>query len=411
MDTRREADSKYLLRRGITGIILILILLFACGCGTKTDQDQQTQQTTEASRETSPSQTQAEKPDEPLSTIFFASDYQEEDGWPRPEETLTGILETVSSEEEEPDEAVFLGDYTNDRSLHDYQLSPEDSIEEIRGAVKDVFPGMDEDQLLFIQGNHDQLTGSIASSGLHEFDDFLIYVLNTENDFPWKQGKVPGCLKKVKRSSAEMKECFDQLIAAGESRPVFIAGHVPLHYTARTSSRHTTGDNLYSSLIFDVVNEAGRSLDIVYLFGHDHSKGWDCYLGGSSVYKGVGDSLIVPDFGEDDVNSDRYTEKELAFTYLNGGYIGYYMNCGPEELDAGAADQYQAADDRLTGTVCRVWPDRLELIRYDTEGVHPLGWEGEGNPYKGGIDQGLIPDSCYSDRVESPQVVDRHQLK
>ena len=145
------------------------------------------------------------------------------------------------------------------------------------------------------------------------------------------------------KSSEDMKACFDSLIEEGETRPVIIAGHVPLHFTARTSSRHTTGDNLYSSLVFDVVNEAAKELDIIYLFGHDHSKGWDCYIGGSSVYKAKGDTILIPEFSEEKPNTDAYTEEKLRFTYLNAGYVGYYMNCGPEEHAAGEKAMMTAA--------------------------------------------------------------------
>ena len=256
-----------------------------------------------------------------------------------------------------------------------------------------------------MQGNHDRMTEQITPSGLLDCGDYLIYVLNTEEDFPWKQGKVPGCLAKVRRSSADMKECFDELISKGGTRPVFIAGHVPLHFTARTSSRHTTGDNLYSSLVFDVVNEAAKELDIIYLFGHNHSKGWDCYIGGSSVYKAKGDTILIPEFSEEKVNTDVYTEETLNFTYLNAGYVGYYMNCGPEELAAGEKDLYSAADETLTGTVFEIYGDRIAITRYDAGGAHVLGHAGQADPYKGGIDAGLIPENCYSVETPSPQNV------
>ena len=221
------------------------------------------------------------------------------------------------------------------------------------------------------------------------------------------QGRTSGCLAKVRRSSAEMKECLDGLIAKGETRPVFIAGHVPLHFTARTSSRHNTGDNLYSSLIFDVVNEAAKSLDIVYLFGHNHSKGWDCYLGGSTVYKAKGDQILIPRFSEQDVNTDEFSQETLNFTYLNAGYSGYYMNCAPEEYDAGDPDRYSAADGTLTGTVFEVYDSRIVVTRYDGNGVHVLGHAGEANPYKGGIDAGLIAPEFYSEETGSPQEIVR----
>lgn len=346
-----------------------------------------------------------------LATLFFTSDYQYEDGWDKPAETLESILEAVEADGKNLNAAVFCGDYTNDSNLHDYQLSPDKSIQEIREITHTAYPEITEDNKIFVQGNHDALTDSISESGLHEFDNYLIYVLNTENDFPWKQGKVSGCLNKVTRAAGEMRECFARLIEEGETRPVFIAGHVPLHYTARTSSMHTTGDNLYSSLIFDVVNEAADSLDIVYLFGHNHSKGWDCYLGGGSVYLGVGEQMLIPEFTETDITSDRYTAKTLNFTYMNAGYSGYYMNCSDDEVTAGMVDDYRAADMALTGTICEIYQDRLVLSRYSGDGLYMLGAEGEFDPYKGGIDKDLIGNENYSAEISSPQAVSRKAVR
>ena len=401
--------------------ILVLIALLCClcimGCGKSQDTGQQP--TSEAKATTVETEKAAEpEDDEPLATVFFVSDYQQQDGWSAPADTLAGILSAVSNAGQKPETFAFLGDYTNDAHLHDYQLSPEGSIEEIRRVVEETFPEVSVTRgeagdlaggpnMVFVQGNHDAMGESITPTGLLEYDDYLIYVLNTENDFPWKQGKTAGCLDKVKKASAEMKKCFDELVERGEKRPVFIAGHVPLQFTARTSSKHTTGDNLYSSLVFDVVNEAGKSLDIIYLFGHNHSKGWDCYLGGASVYRGVGDVLLVPEFDEKKANTDRFNERNLNFTYMNAGYTGYYMNCGPAELEAGQLDQYHGADETLTGTVFQIWPDRLVVNRYSADGVHSLGWEGQGDPYKGGIDADLIDEKYYSQRVESPQKIAR----
>lgn len=385
-----------------------------------------------------------------LASVFFASDYQAEDGWPAPSENLAGILNAIISDGKRIDNAVFCGDYTNDRDLHDYQLSPEESISEIRSVVADevgISSMRDEEEstdndamdtsansternsdeygkdelgddaselfdpagMIFIQGNHDRLTESISSSGLHEFDDYLVYVLNTENDFPWKQGKTAGCLAKVTRASQEMKECLDDLISRGETRPVFIAGHVPLHFTARTSSRHTTGDNLYSSLIFDVVNEAAGSLDIVYMTGHNHSKGWDCYMGGSSFFRMPGDTILIPEYDRLSVNSDNYREETLRFAYMNAGYVGYYMNCGTEELDNGTYGQYSAADETLTGTLCDITADEIIITRYSEDGVHQLGADGAADPYKGGIDTDLIPEKYYGRKVASPVRIARHE--
>ena len=341
---------------------------------------------------------------ETAETIVFASDYQEMVGWDKPSTTLSGILKQIDNANKSPTNVIFCGDYTNDRNLHDYQLSPDDSIKEIREIVARDCAAVPQEDMIFVQGNHDQLTESISATGLHEYDNYLIYVLNTEEDFPWSQGKTAGSYDKVSAAATDMKECFDKLIAEGETRPVFIAGHVPLHYSARTSSRHSTGDNLYSSLIFDVVNEAAGSLDIIYMHGHNHNKGWDCYMGGAAAYKAVGDEIIIPVFHDGDKTTDDFEEKTLNFTYLNAGYTGYYMNCAASDYDG---ESYKAADETLTATVCEVYKDRIEITRYDTEGRHVLGAAGEANPYKGGIDEGLIGPEHYGIETESPVTIER----
>ena len=350
---------------------------------------------------------QPETPPQPSDILFFASDYQTESGWDTPAENLTGILKAVKKDGMKPTNAVFCGDYTNDSRLHDYQLSPDGSIAEIRDIVAAECPDVPQDDIIFEQGNHDMMTDSLSASGLHEYDDYLVYVLNTEKDFPWKQGRSTEFRSRVINASVEMKKCFDGLIANGETRPVFIAGHVPLHFTARTSSRHDTGDNLYASYIFNTVNEAAGSLDIVYFFGHNHSKGWDCYLGGSSGFKAKGDKILIPEAGDNTYTTDAFTEETLNFTYLNAGYVGYYMNCGQEEKNSGTLDQYAAADETLTGVVCEILPDELILTRYSSDGKHALGWDGEADPYKGGVDKGLISESAYSSRTDSPQHIQR----
>ena len=402
-------------RAKLTLIVMLLLIAVAAasfvifrinragaGSGQARHAEEQTVQTEQADPGADVSEPAA---DELLATVFFASDYQAEEGFDAPADTLRAVLEAAKADGKSIDRAVICGDYTNDAKLHDYQLSPDESIEEIRAIIREECAG---DRILFVQGNHDRMTEQITPSGLLDCGDYLIYVLNTEEDFPWKQGKVSGCLAKVRRSSEAMKECFDELISKGEKRPVFIAGHVPLHFTARTSSRHTTGDNLYSSLVFNVVNEAAKELDIVYLFGHDHSKGWDCYLGGSSVYKAKGDTLLIPQFSEEKRNTDVYTEEELKFTYLNAGYVGYYMNCGPEEHAAGEKDLYSAADETLTGTIFEIYGDKIVVTRYDAGGTHVLGHKGQADPYKGGIDAGLIPEASYSSETLSSQVIRRY---
>ena len=397
-----------------TRILIILLLLCACAAacifisgkyGVSAGPKPEIRAPEAASGEESG---EAEETDSaPEAVIFAVSDYQENADFDTPENNLRGLLEAVAEDGVTPGAALICGDYTNDALLHDYQLSPEDSIAEIRDALDEEAPSVRDENIIFVQGNHDRLTESISESGLHEFDDYLMYVLNTENDFPWKQGVTPGCLKKVTKTAEAMGECFDRLIAEGETRPVIIAGHVPLHYSARTSSRHTTGDNLYSSLLFDTINDAASDLDSIYLFGHNHSKGWDCYLGGSCVYKAPGDKILLPVFDETRVTTDEFSEKTLNFTYINAGYTGYYMNCGPGEYSRDPESQYRAADETLTCSIIEIYDDRIEITRYDEDGQHNIGSAGEADPYRGGIDDGLIGPEHYSRTDADRAVIER----
>lgn len=396
-------------KRSDNRIKILLILALLCACVAEVAFI--------ISREDAPKPGEAEAPEEAAvqeepdaeanAVIFAASDYQYDPHFAEPADTLKSLLGSVYSDGKEPEAALFCGDYTNDAKLHDYQLSPEDSIGEINAILDEEASTVKDENIVFVQGNHDRLTESITESGLHEYEDYLIYVLNTEEDFPWKQGVTSGCLAKVTKASEDMKDCFDKLIADGETRPVIITGHVPLHYTARTSSRHTTGDNLYSSLIFDVVNEAADYLDIIYLFGHNHSKGWDCYLGGSSVYMEPGDTMLLPVYDKTRVTSDEFVEKTLGFTYMNAGYTGYYMNCGPGEYSSDPDSQYRAADETLTCSVIEIYDDRIEITRYDESGRHSLGSDGEADPYKGGIDEGLIGPEHYRKALPETEVIER----
>lgn len=343
----------------------------------------------------------------PLATVLTASDYQEEAGFDAPADTLRSLLRAAAGDGKQPDAAVLCGDYTNIGSLYDYQVDPGGAIGEINAILDEETPFVDEESRIFVQGNHDALGDSISADGLQEYDDYLVYVINTENDFPWCQGTTAGSREKVEAAAGRLKKTLDGLAGRGETRPLIIAGHVPLHYTARTSTRHSTGDNLYSSLIFDEVNEAAKDLDIIYLFGHDHSKGWDCYLGGSCVYRKPGDEILIPEFEDGDSRTDSFTEEKLNFTYMNAGYTGYYMNCGQSQYSSSPDSPYRAADETLTCCIIEILDDRMIITRYDAGGRHVLGAAGEADPYKGGIDEGLIGEEHYSGVTAGPVMIKR----
>ena len=57
-----------------------------------------------------------------------------------------------------------------------------------------------------------------------------------------------------------------------------------------------------------------KGLNIFFLFGHDHSNGWDDYLGGSCVCLEKGDTINIAKKG----NQFKWETKTLNFTYIHG---------------------------------------------------------------------------------------------
>ena len=173
----------------------------------------------------------------------------------------------------------------------------------------------------------------------------------------------------------ELKEKYTDLnkkLAEKFTGPVFVLSHLPLHYSYRSRS---IGDTQYASYIFDVLNEAaGKGLNIFFLFGHDHSSGWDDYLGASSICLEKGDTINICKTG----NRFKWTENTLNFTYMNAGYTGYY-------------DNHNGGDDALTMTVFRITDTDVTVTRYDKNGRHNVASAGVSNSYK--REKGYAPNT------------------
>lgn len=330
------------------------------------------------------------------SVLVFASDYQHRDGWEDPPVTLNRVLDAVYSADIKPDNYIFCGDYTALEGKNNYNANPHDAVEEIKEICVTHDASLDPEQMIFEQGNHDKMTEDISTSGLHEYQDYLVYVINTEEDYPWGQGKKHR-ESTVIRGAMRLKNCLEELAEKGETRPIFLASHVPLHFSGRTSPLQGTGDNLYARHLFKVINAAGEHLNLIYLYGHNHSRGWDSYLGGSCVFRAPGDWLLIPQVEEEKTVTSHYTQEPLTFTYLNAGYVGYFSSEGKEDELEGT----------LTCTVCEIKGDSLTFTRYSKDGVYLLNGEGKRNPAKD--DTKLIPPEYYGEPLESPYTVEGNQ--
>ncbi len=212
-----------------------------------------------------------------------------------------------------PDSVLVGGDYT--KMLFDYAVP---GVAQIRDQLAAVYPDADTERVVCIQGNHDNPSSAFTKTGFYDMGVYMLYVIN-EDDFPWMQGLRPGEELLVKKLAANIEGSLNAMIGSGDRRPVIVMTHLPLHHT----DRMLYTDNKYASYIFNVLNAAGKTLDIVFLFGHQHSGDYDDYIGGSVNFLRPGDTLRVPKtaFGD-----NGYTEETLTFTYTNCGYIGYSDN-------------------------------------------------------------------------------------
>lgn len=250
-----------------------------------------------------------------------------------------------------PDSMLVGGDYT--KVLFDYAAP---GMTQIRQQLLSVYPDADADTVVCIQGNHDNMTAGFTKTGFYDMGVYCLYVIN-EDDFPWQQGARPLIEKEIKATADDMTKHFDEMIAAGDLRPVIVITHLPLHHTSRANY----ADNKYAAYIFNAINTAAETLDILFLFGHQHSGAYDDYIGGAVNFFAPGDALRVP--LTDRSGRDCYTEETLNFTYANCGYVGYSNNSDTEY-----------STSTLTLGVVQLTNDTFHFVKYSEDGFY-AAWD------------------------------------
>lgn len=269
----------------------------------------------------------------------------------------TGIRSLMGSLMEEGyglfDGFLMVGDYTptNGHDESSKGLSVLDSV-----ISKNVNFGK-----VYSQGNHD-----VASTeGMSPYGNndplngtYGVFVVNEDDYNAYGDGgqKVAADLTAY---------CNEKLESGWGNKPIFVMSHLPLHYNYRTMKDKAGTTAMY---IVDALNAASDAgLNIIFLIAHNHSGGYDDYLGGAAIYIPKGDSILVTD---PTGYKNAPIETEIRFTYLNAGYIAYY------------ADMGMGADTALTMTTFRIQENGDVIItRYDVNGVHNLKSAGQLSPH------------------------------
>lgn len=269
-------------------------------------------------------------------TLLFGSDYQ---GSNR-KSNFKAILENIKRNNINPSLISILGDYIS--SGHEVNNSIS-GLKEANTTIKSVFPNSGS---LFVQGNHDKKDNYyLTKTGGYEASNYVIYVIN-EDDFPSNSSASYNSVFPV---ASALDNYLNNLVELNIKKPVFVITHVPLHYSSR-------GDNRHAYLFVDILNKYGSKLDIIFMFGHNHSSKYDDCLGGSINYLKKGSTMK-----HFDTKSTRVST--LKFTYLNAGYIGWANNSNKQVSCSGSKVN---STNTLTMSVFKIDDKKILLERYSS---------------------------------------------
>ncbi|MGN0546527.1 MAG: hypothetical protein ACI4I3_04270 [Acutalibacteraceae bacterium] len=310
-----------------------------------------------------------------VTTVVACSDYQNPSG----NDAGAAFVQSVISQMQTSvgfttaDGFLCCGDYS-----YGYNQAAA-GIASLKSAITSL--NVSDADAVFVQGNHDEAgAAGMATSGNNDpaSGKYGVFVIN-EDDYMWNNSDEAT----IKQTAENLRVYLNNKLAVGYTAPIFVVSHLPLHYSMRT---YNDGDGKFANYLFDVLNDAGSNgLNIVFLYGHDHSNGWDDYLGGSAVYLTKGDSINIAQG-----STTSYQAETLAFTYMNAGFTGYYEN-------------HNGADDTLTMTVFQFDDTTLTVNRVDESGIHNLKSAGVTNSYKNEATNGGY--SADTSVATSPQTV------
>lgn len=311
-------------------------------------------------------------------TLIACSDFQNPYGNEAGKQNVKQILDNMKDKGISHADGLFAcGDY-------DYEYTETaQGIEALKEVAGEVVTG----DMIFVQGNHDSADKStgIASSGNNDpaSNEYGVFVIN-EDDYMWNNSSEAT----IKDTTERLMEYVNEKLSQNYDKPIFVLSHLPLHYSMRTKYQ---GDGMYANYIFNVLNQAGeRGLNIIFLYGHDHSYGWDDYLGGAAVYLPKGDEILIAQKSQ-----TNFKKEQLNFTYMNAGYIGYY------------AEENAGTDATLTMTAFTISDNSVTIARYNKNSVHTLKSSGVQNSYVGEVE--YLPNTKVyhsSQTVELTSVTD-----
>lgn len=309
--------------------------------------------------------------------VLAATDFQPKGGETEEENLAIGLANVSSIIDKMKDVGgyntfdgfLFCGDYSNGYRA-DYSSA---GLAALDNLIMSKYPQCQN--RFYVQGNHDSadMTG-LSQSGANDTENYGVYVIH-EDDFPHNVS-VSSALNATQKTADALKTYLKDKIQAEYKKPIFIISHLPLHYNSRTVEKNNA---VGGDLLFNVIDDAAEyGLNIVYMFGHNHSGSYDSYLGDYAIYLEPGDEITIAQSSVSEIMVES-----LDFIYMNAGYVGYYNNVG---------------NKALTMTAFKIENDKITVERYNNSGKYSLKEEGK--------NVGIISGISVNSKVyESPRVV------
>ncbi len=278
--------------------------------------------------------------------ILACTDFQNQTSSEEGAKTVTSIVNSIKRSGFEGADAFFCcGDYSNS-----YNTTSE-NLPYLKNAIIDFVP--DETSHIYVQGNHDSPIGTegLSQSGDNdpESGEYGVFVIN-EDDYMWYNSDKT----RIAQTAGKLADYLNEKLEENYKEPIFVLSHIPLYKSLRTTD---SGDAQHANQLFYVLNQAGeKGLNIIFMAGHDHSGGYESYLGGSAVYLTKGDHINIPQG-----STTEFKEETLNFSYMNAGYVGYYASGS-------------GRDSTLNMTLFGIdeETDSVDVYRYDANGIHNL---------------------------------------
>ncbi len=321
-------------------------------------------------------------------TIVAASDFQNMENQEAGKEEVEAILENMKKDlpEDGIDAFFFCGDY-DAYTFYDYDATVK-GMNLLKEAVSDLTPA----QTVLLKGNHDAEVPGLSKSGNNDPDsgEYGVFVIH-ESDYQW-MGKET---ETTKQTAQNLIDYLNEKIEEKYEEPIFILSHLALAYSMRT---YNDGDGKDANYLFDAINAAGeKGLNIVYMYGHDHSNGWDDYLGGPAVYLPKGDEILIAQNSQ-----TTFARRTLNFTYMNAGFVGYFVS---PNIPNDEGDEYGL--NKLTMSKFEIADGEITVTRYTKDGTYNMKNAGVRNEDKNETEYDPVPTVYPSPaKISLTKVVD-----